>query len=203
VAAFVWGRQRFLGGYRAGVSIVDYKEMHKMTRWPVLVALLALFPLPAVLAQSADPSPESLRGLKQLAVLMRPLDRKILEIGIRPEPLRTSIVKELESVGLAIVGTAEEAPAGEPWIEVTVTGVKDERGGFVVFDMNFRFRRATLVRRGAKDAAADSGWRQQWAGLVPLEKLSQVEEQLRQFARDFAAAWRSVNGPPAASDRQD
>ena len=172
-----------------------------MTRWPVLVALLALSPF-AALAQSDDPSPESLRGLKQLAVLMRPVDRKILEIGIRPEQLRASIVKELESVGLAIVGTAEEAPAGEPWIEVTVTGVRDERGGFVVFDIAFRFRRATLVRRDAKDAA-DSGWRQQWDGLVPLEKLSQVEEQLRQFARDFASAWRSVNGPPAASDRQD
>jgi len=177
--------------------------MHKITRWPVLVALLALFPLPAVLAQSADPAPQSLRGLKQLAVLLRPLDRKILEIGLQPETLRTVIVKELESAGLAIVGTAEGAPAGEPWIEVRVTGVKDERGGFVVFDLDFRFRRAALVRRDAKDAAAERGWSQQWAGLVPLEKLSTVEEQLQQFARDFAAAWRSVNDVPAASDRKD
>jgi hypothetical protein len=174
-----------------------------MTRWPVLVALLALFPSPAVLAQSSDPAPESLRGLKQLAVLMRPLDRKILEIGLQPETLRTVIIKELEGVGLAIVGTAEDAPAGEPWIEVRVTGVRDERGGFVVFDLDFRFRRAALVRRDAKDAAADRGWSQQWAGLVPLEKLSQVEEQLRQFARDFAGAWRSVNDPAAVSDRKD
>jgi hypothetical protein len=174
-----------------------------MAQWPVLVALLALLPLPAVLAQGDDPSPEALRGLKQLAVLVRPLDRKILEIGLRPEPLRAAVVKELERVGLVIVGAAEEVPAGEPWIEVTVTGVRDERAGFVVFDLDFRFRRATLVRRDAKDAAADKGWRQQWDGLVPLEKLSHVEEQLQQFARDFAAAWRSVNDVPAVSDRQD
>ena len=173
-----------------------------MPQWPVLVALLALLPLPAALAQHDDPSPEALRGLKQLAVLVRPLDRKLLEIGLRPEPLRATVVKELERVGLAIVGAAEEVPAGEPWIEVTVTGVKDERGGFVIFDLDFLLRRATLVRRDAKDAA-DRGWRQRWDGLVPLEKLSHVEQQLQRFARDFAAAWRSVNDIPAVSDRQD
>jgi hypothetical protein len=177
--------------------------MHKMTRWPILLALLALTPFQAVLAQGGEPSPEALRGLKQLGVLVRPIDRKIVEIGIHPERLRTAIIKELESAGLTIAGTATDAPAGDPWIEVTVTGVRDERAGFVIFDLDFRLRRATLVRRDAKQATADSGWHQQWAGLVPLEKLSQVEKQLQTFARDFAAAWRRVNEIPAASDRQD
>jgi hypothetical protein len=179
--------------------------MQKMTRLPVLYGLLALIPFHAVQAQKADVSPEALRGLKQVGVLVRPFDRKILAVGVQPQPLRAAIIKELESAGLAIVGTAADAPKGDPWIEVTVNGVRDERAGFVIFDLNFQLRRATLVRRDAKDATADSGWRQQWGGLVPLEQLSQVEEQLRQFARDFAGAWRTVNvnDLPATPDRQD
>ena len=173
-----------------------------MTWLPVLAVLLVLIPFRAALAQGEDTSQEALRGLKRLGVLVRPIDRKIVEIGIHQDLLRTAMIKELESVGLTIAGTATDAPAGEPWVEVTVAGVRDERAGFVIFDLDFRLRRATLVRRDAKDAA-DSGWRQQWRGLVPMEKLSQVGEQLQIFARDFAAAWRTVNEIPAAADRQN
>jgi hypothetical protein len=174
-----------------------------MTWLPVVAVLLVLIPFQAALAQGEGTSREALRGLKRLGVLVRPIDRKIVEIGIHQDLLRTAMIKELESAGLTIVGTATDAPAGEPWIEVTVAGVRDERAGFVIFDLDFRLRRASLVRRDAKDAASDSGWRQQWRGLVPMEKLSQVGEQLQIFARDFAAAWRTVNEIPAASDRQN
>jgi hypothetical protein len=146
-------------------------------------------------AQEADVSPDALRGLEGLAVLVHPLDEKLQLAGFRQAQLRELTEGELRRAGIPVLHEGEQIPSNAPAIEITLTAVREPQGTFYIFDLDFKLRRASLVRRGQSGGAADAGWRRHWNGLVAVNKLDEIDRRLRSFMQEFTSAYRAVNRP--------
>ncbi len=160
----------------------------------VAVAALLLCCPSWLRAQEADASPEALRGLDGIAVLVHPLGEKLHMAGLREARLRGISEAGLKEAGIRVLHEGEDVPAGVPAIEITLTGVREPQGTFYVFDLDFRLRRGSLVRRGQAEGP-DAGWRRRWNGMVAVNRLDQVDGQLRVLLGEFASVYRSVNRP--------
>ena len=157
-------------------------------------ALLLCFPR-ILRAQEADVSLDALRGLEGLAVLAHPLDEKLQLAGFQQAKLRELAETELKRAGIPVLHEGGEIPSTAPALEITLTAVREPQGTFYIFDLDFKLRRTSLVRRGPSGGAADAGWRRHWNGLVEVNKLDEIDSRLRSFMQEFTSAYRAVNRP--------
>jgi hypothetical protein len=148
-------------------------------------------------AQEVEVSPDALRGLKGVGVIVQPLDEKLQMAGLRQVKLRELTEGELKTAGIPVLHEGEEVPPAAPALEITLTAVREPQGTFYIFDLDFKLRRGSLVRRGQAEGAADAGWRRHWNGLVAVNKLDEIDTRLRGFLQEFTSAYRSVNRPSA------
>jgi hypothetical protein len=146
-------------------------------------------------AQEADVSLDAVRGLEGVAILVHPLDEKLKMAGLQPARFRELAETELKRLGIPVLYAGDDVPASAPAIELTLTAVREPQGTFYIFDLDFKLRRGSLVRRGPTGGDADAGWRRHWNGMVAVNKLDQIDTRLRSFLQEFASAYREVNRP--------
>lgn len=146
-------------------------------------------------AQEAEVSPDALRGLEGVGVLVHPLDKMLQMAGLRQTQLRELAESELKRHGVPVLHEDEEIPASVPALEITLTAVREPQGAFYVFDLDFKLRRGSLVRRGQPGRATDAGWRRRWNGLVAANKVDEIDGRLRGFLQEFANVYSTINRP--------
>ncbi len=159
------------------------------------VAAWLLSSLSLLRAQQAEVSLDALRDLDGVGILVHALDEKLAMAGFQAAQLREVAESELKVAGIPVLNKGEEIPSGAPVIEIRLSAVIDPQGALYIFDLDFKLRRGSLVRRDQTRGSSDTGWRQHWNGIVPVNYLSDINDRLRNFMKEFTAAYRAVNHP--------
>jgi len=160
------------------------------------------------LKDKPEPSPpafhtdqkESLRGIKEIAVLVDPLSPEIQKAGITAEKIKEEIETRLGQAGIRVYteneaeGPSSKIPA-RPYLYInnhSYTLQKDLTYGYA---LNIFFIQPVQLKRNPKISCLATTWYSGGVGIIRVHKLknfnqSELAEHIEKFIDDFLAVNR-------------
>jgi len=153
--------------------------------------LLMAFALPAGGAGDAALDRATLRGVKAVNVVIDPVAAEIQKEGATADVLRTRLEDRLREAGIPVDAAANE------FVALRLTSVRAARGPFAIAATVGLYQPVVLVRdRNIKTATQT--WEVETVVLADTKQVYRAcMDSMDELARQFVAAYRSVNGESA------
>src|SRR5689334_13612086 len=157
-------------------------------RWSYLL-LAALLAAPSISEGAGDGAIDraTLRGLKEVNVVLDPLAADLLKAGLTAIDLQTRLQGRLKEAGITVNETAPE------FLGLRVLAARDKRGPFAVA-FNLGLYQPVMLVRDHNLRSATSTWEVENVVMADPKILHQAAvETVDDLAAHFIAAYRSAN----------
>lgn len=160
--------------------------------WRILLALLPVFPLFGAGDSPLDRS--TLRGLKNLSVVVDPIDAELENAGIVRSALRTRLMRRMESADIQVEATAPE------FLGLRLMHVRGRRGPYALSITLGVYQPVTLARDRQIKTATQT-WELQTVLLSDPKALADASiRAIDELVDGFVIAYRSVNPAGASAE---
>jgi len=173
--------------------------MHKHLLTLALLVGIGLVVAPSAICQIDDnQNRETLRGLQGVRVTVRPVNADLQRDGITQSKLQTDVELKLRKAGIHVLTEDEwrhnTTSGGGAWLEVYVGAVKNtETNMFYACTFQLKLMQPVRLMRDASIKTFATTWSTGSTGIIGLEKMQTVRQEVSDRVDEFLNAYLTVN----------
>ena len=147
----------------------------------------------ATLGVAADK--ESLRGIRELAVVIEPLGNEVEGAGLTVDGIRTDVELKLRLAGIKVLTLAESVQLpGSPFLYVNATvQLSKTNSGLATFAISVTLNQAVRLIRDGSITSLASTWHTGGSGSIGKDNLRQLRDPIKDHVDEFINDYLSVN----------
>jgi hypothetical protein len=139
-------------------------------------------------------SPESLRGLEEVCLVVQDMNPEVEEYGLSRRRIYLHVAMALIRAGISVVSYEQYDPeAGTPFLNVYVQALNTNGLNFA-YNLGLSLSQNTTLLRDPEIVVPGSTWRSEELGIIPAARVRELDDSIRTKAEEFAADYLAVNG---------